>query len=386
MKNKRICIITNGYPTKEDPSYAFIRPVVEGFADNGMACVVIAPQSMTASIFGRRKNRPDVWTDITKGGNQITIYQPKYFTTSSIRLFGCHLSTQLRDRAIQKCFKKNKIVTDVLYAHFWDCGIAAAKLAKKNAINNVFVASGESKIRVFQRYSKKAVERYLPYIKGVVCVSTKNLNESKDLGLLTFMPATAVFPNAIDKERFYKTSKAAARETLRIDQKETIAVFVGTFNERKGVLRVLEAAERVDGLKLIFVGNGEQKPVSDRILFAGRVPHGEIATYLNAADMFVLPTLAEGCCNAIVEALACGLPVVSSDLSFNDDILTDENSIRIDPNNIDAIAEAMKKLKNNPVLKDKMADAALKTAENLTIEKRAGNILAFMDKQCEQPD
>ena len=382
MRIKKFCIITNGYPTKEDPSYAFIRPVVEGLTDNGMECTVIAPQSVTGSLFRGRKSRPDVWVDISKGGKRITIYQPKFCTISNLRLFGCHISTLLRDLAIQRCFRKNKIDADILYAHFWDCGIAAAKLAQKNAVNNVVVASGESKIRVFQRYKKKVVDRYLPFIKGVICVSIKNLDESREAGLLARQPKTVVLPNAVDTEQFYKASAAAARAALGIKQEEAIAVFVGAFSERKGVLRVVEAAEQVEGLKLILIGKGEQKPVSDRILFSGTVPHGEIVTYLNAADMFVLPTLAEGCCNAIVEALACGLPVVSSDLPFNDDILTNNNSLRIDPNDIDAIAEAMKKLKEDPALRQKMAEAALEAAKNLTIQKRAENILAFMEKMC----
>ena len=379
MSMNKICIITNGYPTKDDPTYAFIRPVVEGFVDLGVECTVIAPQSVTASFLKGKESRPKMWVDTTKGGNQIKIYQPKFLSLSNIRFFSIHLSTLLRDLSIQKCFKKNKISTDMLYGHFWDCGIAAAKLANKNNMNNVFVATGESEIRVFQRYKRNAVNRYLPFIKGVICVSTKNLNESCDLGLLIRAPKTVVLPNAIDNQQFYSIPKKTARETLGIDHDEIIAVFVGAFSERKGVLRVVKAAEQVDRLKLILIGKGEQKPVSDRILFSGRIPHGEIVTYLNAADMFVLPTLAEGCCNAIVEALACGLPVISSNLPFNDDILTETNSIRIDPNDVDALAEALKTLSDNPSLRDKMAEAALVSAKELSIQKRAENILEFMN-------
>lgn len=383
MKSKKICFITSGYPTKTDPSYAFIRPVVEGLADNGVECTVIAPQSVTGSLFRGRKSRPIMWEDVSKGGNRIKIYQPKCFTVSNVRLFGHHLSTLLKDFSIERCFKNNIISADILYAHFWDSGIAAAKIAKKNATNHVIVASGESKIRVFQRYKKKIIDKYLPFIKGVICVSTKNLDESKDLGLLTCMPNTIVLPNGIDKEQFYKASKVAAREILGIGLEETIAVFVGAFSERKGVLRVAEAAEQVDGLKLILIGKGEQKPVSDKILFSGSVSHREIVTYLNAADMFVLPTLAEGCCNAIVEAMACGLPIISSNLPFNDDILTDENSIRVDPNDIDAIADAIKILRDNDELRRKMGEAALATAKGLSIQKRAENILRFIDDTIE---
>lgn len=380
--NKKICFIIDDYPTKEDPSYAFIRPVVEGLADNGMECSVIAPQSITGGLFRGKKRRPDVWVDISKGGNQITIYQPRFFTLSNISLFGCHLTTLMRELTIQRCFRKNKIAADILYGHFWNCGIAAAKLARKNAVNEVFVASGESKIRVFQHYKKTVINKYLPFIKGVICVSTKNLLESEAAGLLAHQPKTIVLPNAIDQERFYKIPKAAAREALGIGQGEEIAVFVGVFSERKGVLRVVKAAEQVEGLKLILIGKEEQKPVSDRILFAGTVPHEDVVTYLNAADMFVLPTLAEGCCNAIVEAMACGLPIISSNLPFNDDILNESNSVRINPENVDEIAAAIRKLKDDKDKREEMAEAALASAKNLTIQKRAKNILEFMDGIC----
>jgi glycosyltransferase involved in cell wall biosynthesis len=93
----------------------------------------------------------------------------------------------------------------------------------------------------------------------------------------------------------------------------------------------------------------------------------------------VLPTLAEGCCNSIVEAMACGLPIISSDLPFNDDILDDNNSIRIDPNSIREIRDAIKQLIDNPELMKNMSIASTRSAKDLTIEKRVKNIIEFID-------
>ena len=95
-------------------------------------------------------------------------------------------------------------------------------------------------------------------------------------------------------------------------------------------------------MKSIFIGSGEQTPEIDGILFCGKLPHDQIVHYLNAADVFVLPTLAEGCSNAIIEAMACGLPIISSDLPFNDDILDAENSIRVNSLDVESIAEAIR--------------------------------------------
>jgi glycosyltransferase involved in cell wall biosynthesis len=92
----------------------------------------------------------------------------------------------------------------------------------------------------------------------------------------------------------------------------------------------------------------------------------------------VLPTLNEGCCNAIVEALACGLPIVSSDRPFNYDILNKTNSILVDPMNINEIADAIRMLKENSMLRARLSEGALNTAKDLTINRRATKIMDFI--------
>lgn len=376
---KEICIIVNGYPTKDDPVYAFIQPVAREMADAGISCTVIAPQSVSKMAVAQKAKRPYRWIDKTEKGNEVVVYQPEYVSVSNVSILGYSISTILRDASIKRCFFKEKMSPDVLYSHFWDCGIAACKLAEKTK-TPVFVATGESEIRVPKYYPHKCIDRYLPYVTGVIAVSTKNLEESQDMGLLKHCSKTIVLPNAVDSREFYKVPKEEARSILGLNKKDTIALFVGSFCHRKGVLRVTEAVESVDGVKLILIGNGEQSPNSKRILYSGRVPHDKIVMYLNAADMFVLPTLAEGCCNAIVEAMACGLPIISSNLPFNDDILDKTCSVRIDPKNIKELADAIELLKNDSELRETLSEGALSKAKGLTIEQRAAAILQFIDE------
>lgn len=128
---------------------------------------------------------------------------------------------------------------------------------------------------------------------------------------------------------------------------------------------------------------GSLKPTCRNILFMGTLPHDRIGEYLSMADVFVLPTLAEGCCNAIIEAMACGLPVISSNLPFNDDTLDETNSIRIDPNDIEAIKSAINTLFADKELREKLAQGALETASKLKIENRTKNIIAFIEEKIE---
>ena len=143
-----------------------------------------------------------------------------------------------------------------------------------------------------------------------------------------------------------------------------------------------EAIRQVGGgVKSLFIGKGELDPQCDGILYKGMLPHEKVPQYLGTADCFVLPTLHEGCCNAVVEALACGLPVISSNLPFNWDILNETNSIMVNPNSIDEIADAIRTLRDDHSKRTLLAKGALKSVENLAIDQRAENIIKFIEEK-----
>lgn len=377
MKLRSVCIISNGYPTKNDPSYAFIRPVAMGFAENGIDCTVIAPQSITANIRSRKAKRPKSWIDYSESGAAIRILQPHYISVSLLKIFGISISTLFRDKAIMRAYKSLKQKPDVLYGHFWDCGIAAAKLSKGRV--PVITVSGESRIRVFDCYLEKTVKKLASFITGLICVSTKNLDESRELNLTEDNLQTIVLPNGVDQTLFYPLDKQFAREKLKFDNRSIIGCFIGAFSERKGVNRVIQAAQLVPQVRLILLGKGDNLLQSDQIIYSGNVPHEKIADFLRASDFFILPTLAEGCCNAIVEALACGIPIVSSDLPFNNDLLNEYNSILVNPENIEDIANGIRKVTENKELREQMAFHAAQTGKELSISKRIEKIISFIE-------
>lgn len=374
---KSIWFIVQRYPTKDDPICAFIRPVVATIADMGISCTVLSAQSLTHAFSNHEKLRPFHWVDRTEKGSQIHVLQPKYISVSNLMFKGRSVSDTWKIVALKRAIKKLESEPDVVYTHFWDMGVTGAFATEGKY--PMIVVSGEERIEVEDRYSSKDIEKWLKLFKGVICVSSKNLKESADCGLLKHNPKTIVLPNSVEQDKFYLMDKKEARDKLGFHHQDTIAIFVGAFIERKGVLRVIEAARQLPNLKLIIVGKGPQTPVSEQIIFTGLVPHEELVTYLNAADMFVLPTLAEGCCNAIVEAMTCGLPVISSDRSFNDDILDESNSIRINPTSIQELADAMKELYNDEQLRGKLSQGALEKGRDMNIEVRAKRIVEFID-------
>jgi glycosyltransferase involved in cell wall biosynthesis len=105
-----------------------------------------------------------------------------------------------------------------------------------------------------------------------------------------------VAPNGINVNLFKPQEKALARTALGIDQNITMAIAVGSLIKRKGPSRIVAAVEDIPNLHVFFIGKlGDDVPrESDTIHVLGEKNQKQIVQYLSAADMFVLPTLAEG--------------------------------------------------------------------------------------------
>ena len=379
--NEHICIISNGYPTDANPVYSFVDQLVCALADLGVKCSVIAPQSITKSLFRRVPQNPTMWSKMTKNNNKIDVYQPKFISMSAIKVFGLELGKSLFEilfeRAVKKAYKQIEKKPTIMYGHFWNCGLIAARIALKDSLP-AYVACGECTINIFENHRLNKKKQLLSYIKGVISVSSENKSDSIRLGLAN-EEKIIVLPNGIDQSSFYKMNKSEARTDLGYSESDFIVAFVGIFSERKGSKRLSEALNILRVVKSIFIGSGiTHIPNCEGTLFCGQVAHKDIVKYLNCADVFVLPTLAEGCCNAIVEAMACGLPIISSDLPCNDDILNDENSIKINPQSVEEIAKAIRFLMDNPEERRRLSEGSLKTVTNLSIEERARKILEFI--------
>lgn len=371
----KICIISPTYPSEGRPVNTFIKQIVDEWADQGHECLVVAPFSITSC----RWHSPNKEIQLTAKGNTVTIYRPHYISVSNLKLFGVDISTFLRNRAFNRVLKRLPSDIDVMYGHFWHNAVGGYKYARKHSIP-FFVACGESTIS--EEWTEKRNKPFVDYVKGVVCVSTKNKNALIDMGMAT-PDKCIVLPNAYNPAKFSKLDKTESRRRLDFPVNAFIIAFVGTLCHRKGTMRVSEAIKRCKGEPVfsIFIGGpGGETPDCDNILYKGMVQHEDLKYYLNAADCFVLPTLAEGCSNAVIEALACGMPIISSDLPFNHDVLNKDNAILINPNNVEAITQAIEKLRDDENLRNKLSKNALTMAQKLTTSNRAKAITDFMER------
>lgn len=369
-----ICFLSYMYPGKHNASdFAFVKQLVDELAAQGNNCYVLAPFNIL-----HYKKLSESEEHYSVGSGTVTVYRPGYFSFSNFHIGRFSFSSWSHQKAVNKAFRRLKIKPDVIYGHFWSSAFEGFDYAKAHDIP-LFVASGESEIK-FRRTEKTAA--FCDYVSGVICVSSKNRDESVSLGL-TSRDKCEVFPNAINASLFKKLDKQACRAKLNLPNEAFIVAFVGWFNDRKGSKRVSEALKRIEGSPVcsIFVGKGTEEPDCDNILFKGALPHDEVPTYLNAADVFVLPTLHEGCCNAVVEAMACGLPIISSDRPFNWDVLDENNSIMVDPENIEQIKNAIVELRDDFKKRNDLVDGAIERAKSLTIGERGKKIAEFIQKE-----
>lgn len=377
---KSIYIITSKYPSKDDPAaLIFVQQLFWAIADIGIDCTIICPIAYNIEV-KKSKNLPSKTIEFTESGKKIKIYYPRFFGFGQrdMKLFNtARLTLMGFSKAAFKIVESLPNKPDVIYGHFISpAGVTAARIGKKIGVPS-FLAYGESTPWSIKNLGINFVRKEIDTLSGIISVSSKNKSDLVELGIAD-KNKIGVFPNAIRASHFYPRNKRISREKLNLPANAFIVSFVGHFIKRKGVDKLVDIINQMDNVYGIFAGKGPILPLGDNVLFSSLVSPEDLPYFYSASDVFVLPTLNEGCCNAIIEAMACGLPIISSDRSFNDDILDESNSIRVNPEDIEEIKAAIKTLYNDKEKLQRLKNGSLTKAKNLTIENRAKKIIDFM--------
>lgn len=114
-------------------------------------------------------------------------------------------------------------------------------------------------------------------------------------------------------------------------------VYVGHVEKAKGLDQILVAASLLPNISFLLVGavreDISQKTIPQNVSIIGRVFPTEVKEYLHEADVFVFPSLTEGFSNAVLEAMAMGLPIIASNVGANADMIEDKGGIILNHNN-----------------------------------------------------
>jgi len=192
-----------------------------------------------------------------------------------------------------------------------------------------------------------------------------------------------VIYNGVDNDKFnlgVKTYRAAMRDKYSIDNDELVLLFISNNWERKGLSTIIEAVPKtgIEKIRLLVVGRGKKrryislvknKMISpDKLIFTGLTD--DVEKYYGMADIFVLPSRYEPFSNVCLEAMACGLPVITTGTNGASEVIKmGENGFIIDDwKDSDSIGGVIKIL-NNGNIREKFGENAAGTAEEYTWER-----------------
>ncbi|HYT90551.1 MAG TPA: glycosyltransferase [Gemmataceae bacterium] len=249
---------------------------------------------------------------------------------------------------------------DLIDAHFgYPEGVGCVKAALKLRLPAFITMRGLERPVLRYRWRGSQLLWALKQCAGIICVS----QSLRDLALVHGIDPEKirVIPNAVDRELFRPGDRDAARATLGIDRGTPLIVCVGMLVHGKGQHLLLQALSRLriwhSDLRLVLVGGPAHEPsypeslrqmtkelgLSEAVVMTGSQSPQQVVTWLRAADLFALPTFDEGCCNAILEAMACGLPVVTTPAGDNAVLVEPPHRGLLVPiNNAEALAEGIR--------------------------------------------
>jgi glycosyltransferase involved in cell wall biosynthesis len=388
---KHVLSLTTLYPNAVNPRFGtFVARSMEALAKRGdWRVTLVNPIGLPPLALGRYRPLADLPATSTEGG--ITIHRP-HFTL--IPRIGARRNAAAIARAalplVQAIHAETPI--DLIDAQFFfPDGPAAAIIAKAMGLPLSIKARG-SDISFWgeQGFARQQMVDAAKAATGLLAVSHDLAGQMAVMGMDA--GKITVHYTGLDRDRFRPLEHTQLRSQLSrelgfaLPDNAPLIACIGALIERKGQGIAITALNDIPGARLVLVGKGDDEArlralavsegVETRVFFAGSVDHDLMPLILSAADVMVLPTVAEGLANAWVEALACGTPVVTSDVGGAREIITCDTAGRLVDRNPQAVAAGINAVLNAPPSRD--AVAAL--TEHFSWEANAAALAAHYER------
>jgi glycosyltransferase involved in cell wall biosynthesis len=283
----------------------------------------------------------------------ITVSHPRYIAIPKIGMLPAPLLLYLGARRTVAALRAGGFEFDLIDAHyFYPDGVAAALLAREFRVPLVITARGSDIHLIPQFRLPRAMIRWAASrAQGVVtvCSALKDALVALDVA----PDKIRVLRNGVDLARFSPLDKSAARAELGFDGPTLLCV--GNLVELKGHGLVIRAMTMLPEMRLVVVGDGPlggelrrlagALGVSGRVQFVGTVAQVGLSKFYSAADVMVLASSREGWPNVLLEAMACGTPVVASNVwGIPEVVAAPEAGSLLEERTPDAIARTVRAL------------------------------------------
>ena len=349
-RRPRIAVVTSYFPTREEPyrghsAYQTLRHMTNR-ADLQVFCPLpVYPRWYRWGSANFRYRRMDL--DFSPPD-----VAARYFSYTTLPLLTRPINGRLCLRVVEQAvaaFRPDLILNFWLYPD----GLAAVLLGKRLGVPVIVEALGSDLRRIGDASTRFWTGRVLRDAARVLAVSEDLRHHALAFGV----PAgkTHVIRNACDSGIFAPADRAAARAALGLAQEDEILLYAGSLIRSKGLLELWGAfaglARRRSALRLVLVGEGplagrlksmaRAAGLEQRLRLAGQCSSQEVARWLAAVNVFCLPSHSEGMPNVVIEAIACGRPVVASNVGGVGELVNAENGILVPPRDVSALAAAL---------------------------------------------
>lgn len=344
----RIAVVTAHYPssaepTRGRPAYQTLRQLsqqceVEVFYPHAAYPHFLKPRSRTYESLDHQYNLPGVTA--------------KYYDYAVLPLLSRPFNGLVAGRALLphvKRFNPDLVFSYCLYPD----GYAGLTVAKALSVPFAAMGVGSDVHSIHDRFSLKHTKTLLREADLLLAISGDLRERMISMGAPPAKTHTVI--SGSDPEVFHVSDRQAARVLLGIDPSAEAVVFIGRMDLKKGLRELVDAAASLrpkrPNLHVYLVGDGPDAPLVESAIaaqnaggFIHLVPgcdFDRVAVWMAAADLVTLPSYMEGCPNVVLEALACGRPVVATNVGGIPEIMSDACGRLVPPRDSRALAQAL---------------------------------------------
>ncbi|KQC12084.1 MAG: hypothetical protein APR54_02555 [Candidatus Cloacimonas sp. SDB] len=288
---------------------------------------------------------------------------------------------------------RNSFDYDIIHAHtILPGGFIAAKLSEIYNTPFIITSHGSdfyktdkeiSSIRKIIPYNKKELSIFKEVLSKSEKIISVSKNLVKDIRKVYDSNKVIIIENNFDNNNFYQLDKFEARKQLKLPTQKFIILSVGSFLVTKGHKYLIESMCEINknnNANLYLIGSGNLEKMYKKQIEKLKLKHiikilppktqKELNLWYNASDCFVLPSIHESFGIVILEAMACGVPVIATKTVGPTSIITDgENGILIKTNSVEAIVNSINDIMTNITLRNKLIKNAKKLVSSQYINE-----------------
>lgn len=224
-----------------------------------------------------------------------------------------------------------------LYPEGW----AAVKWGQDHDIPVIVGSIGSDLRRIDDAVTRQYTVWTLEHASAILTVSYELADQAVTLG--AERDKVRVVVNGCDTQVFHPRDQTAMRAKLGLEQDAEWIVYVGNVIPTKGLFELLDAFTQLEKerprVRLAMIGRGQsleplqflaaERGLSSKVLLPGVAASERVAEWMAASDLFCLPSYSEGCPNVVIEALACGRPVVGTLVGGIPELVDDQNGVLV---------------------------------------------------------